>query len=76
MQKLNLYSTSSYPLSKDYMYTRRIEWEEDKEFTEDQVSAMVLKNYNNLLPSWRWSNKYPQDSHILALVGVAQKLAD
>ena len=40
------------------------------------VRAMALKNYNNLLTSGMWSNKYPKDSHIMALVGVSQKLAD
>ena len=37
---------------------------------------MALKKYNNLLTSGRWTNKGPKDSQILALVGVAQKLAD
>ena len=36
---------------------------------------MVLKKYNNLLTPGRWSNKDPKDSHILALLGVAQKLS-
>ena len=57
------------------MYTRRSEWEEDKEFTAYQVSTMVLKKYKNLITSGRWYNKYPKDDQILALVGVAQKLA-
>ena len=58
------------------MDTRRSEWEEDKYFTADQVRDMSLKNYNNLLTSGRWSTKDPKDSNILALVGVAQNLAD
>ena len=70
------YSTSSCPLFKDYMETRRSEWEEDKDFTEDQVRYIDLNNYNNLLTSGRWSTKYPKDDKILALVGVYQKLAD
>ena len=37
---------------------------------------MNLNNYNNLLTSGRWSNKYTNDAHILALVGVVQKLVD
>ena len=37
---------------------------------------MALKKYNNLLTSWRCSNKDPKDSHILALVGVAQNITD
>ena len=37
---------------------------------------MSLKNYNNLLTSGRWSNKYPKDYQILVLVGVAQNLSD
>ena len=32
-QQFNFYSTSSGPLSRDYMKTRRSEWEEEKEFT-------------------------------------------
>ena len=32
-QKLYLYSTLSCPLFKNYMDTRRSEWEEDKDFT-------------------------------------------
>ena len=37
---------------------------------------MALKKYNNLLTSRRSSKKDPKDSHILALVGVAQNLVD
>ena len=37
---------------------------------------MVLKKYNKLLSSRRWSNKYPKYDQILALVSVAQKIAD
>ena len=36
---------------------------------------MALKKYNNLLTSVVWSNKDPKDVNILALIGVAQKLA-
>ena len=56
------------------MDTRRIEWEEDKEYTEDQVRDMALKKYNYLLKSGGFSNKYPKDAHILALLGVSQDL--
>ena len=58
------------------MDTRRIEWDKDKEFTEDQVRSMSLKKYNNLLTSERWYSKYPKDAHILALFGFYQKLMD
>ena len=58
------------------MDTRRIEWDKDKEFTEDQVRSMSLKKYNNLLTSERWYSKYPKDTHILALFGFYQKLMD
>ena len=74
--KLTFYSTSSFPLFKDYMETRRSEWEEYKYFTAEHVRDMSLKKYKNLLPSGRWSTKDPNDSHILALVIVAQELAD
>ena len=74
-QKFNLYLTSSCPLFKDYMETRRIEWKEDRDFTAEQVRATELNNSNNLLTSGRWPNKDPNDAHILALVGVSQKLA-
>ena len=37
---------------------------------------MDLNNYNNILTSWRWSNKDPKDAHILSLVGVAQKISN
>ena len=50
-QKFNLYPTSSFPLFKYYMDTISRKWEEDKEFTVDQVRYMYLKNYNNLLNS-------------------------
>ena len=30
MKQFNLYSVSSGPLFKDYMYTRSSDWEEDK----------------------------------------------
>ena len=36
-KQFNLYFTSYFPLSKDYMESRRSDWEEDKEFTADQV---------------------------------------
>ena len=75
-QKFNLYFTSSCPLIKDYMETKRSEWEEDKESTAEQLRFMALNKYNNLLNSWRWSNKDPKDDQILALVVVAQKLAE
>ena len=58
------------------MYTRRNEWEEDKEFTADKVISMVLKKYNRLLTSERWYNKDTNDAQILSLVWVSQKLAD
>ena len=58
------------------MDIRRSEWEEDKDFSEEQMRAMALKKYNKLLTSGRWSAKDPKDAHILALVGVAQNLAD
>ena len=35
---------------------------------------MPLKNYNDLLTLGSWYNKYTKDAHILAIVGVAQKL--
>ena len=40
------------------------------------MRAMDLKKYNKTPNSRRWSNKYPKDAHILALVVLAQKLAD
>ena len=40
------------------------------------MRATDLKKYNNLLTLGRWSNKDPKDDQILALVGVAQKIAD
>ena len=54
------------------MEYRRSEYEEDKEFTAEQVRSMDLKNHNNLLTSGRWYNKDPKDGQILSLVGVAQ----
>ena len=57
------------------MQTRSCEWEEDKDFISEHLRSMVLNNYNNLLASGVWSNKYPEDDQILALVGVAQTLA-
>ena len=58
------------------MDTRRIEWEEDKEYTEDQVKAVALKKYNYLLKSSGNSNKYPKDVHILALLWLSQNLEE
>ena len=58
------------------MYTRRSEWEYDKEFTAEPMRAVYLKKYNNLLSLGRWSNKDTKDTQILALVGLDQKLAD
>ena len=37
---------------------------------------MALKKYNNILTWGRWSNKDTKDAQILALVGVAHKLAN
>ena len=37
---------------------------------------MALKKYNNLITSGMWSTRDPKGDHILALVEVAQKLAD
>ena len=75
-QKFALYSTSSFPLFKDYMETGRSEWEEEKEITADQVRAVDLNKYNTLLTSGRCTNKNPNYTPILALVGLNQKLAD
>ena len=36
-QQFNPYSSSPIPLYWDYIETMRSEWEEDKEFTMDQV---------------------------------------
>ena len=58
------------------METRRNEWDEDKYFTAEQVRSMALKNYNNPIPSGRWSTNYPKDYQMLSLVVVAQKLLD
>ena len=61
MQKLNLYSTSSFPLFKDYMETRRSDWDKGKDSTEEQVRYMTLNKYNNFLTSGRWSKDYHKD---------------
>ena len=58
------------------METRKSEWEEEKYFSEEQVSTISLKDYKNLLTSWRWSTKDPKDAQILDLVEVAKNLAD
>ena len=60
--KFTFYSTSSLPLFKEYMETRRSEWEEGKDFKSDNLRAMYLNNYNNILTSERWSANYPKDS--------------
>ena len=58
------------------METRRSDWEEDNYFTAEHESSKYLKEYSNLLTSGSWSTKYPKVAHILALVGVDQKLSD
>ena len=58
------------------MDTRRSKWDEDKDFTTDQVVSMSLKKYNNLLNSGRWSNKDPKYVQILSVVLVDQNLSD
>ena len=58
------------------MDNRRGEWEEEKYFTLEHVRVIALKNYNNIITTRRWSAKYPKDSQILAIVGVAQNVAD
>ena len=57
------------------MKTSRSEWEEDKYLTAEHESSKDLKNYSNLLTAGSWSTKYPKVAHVLALVGVDQKLA-
>ena len=37
---------------------------------------MDLKKYKNLFTSGSWPTKDPKDAHILALVGLSQKLVD
>ena len=37
---------------------------------------MDLNKYNNLLATGRWSTKDPNETQILSLVGVAQKLSE
>ena len=39
------------------------------------MRVIALNNYDNLLNSGRWSTKYPKDAQIVAIAGVAQKLA-
>ena len=58
------------------MDTRRSEWEEDKNFTAEQVRATSLKKYNKLLNSRRCYTKDPKDTQILALVEVTPNIAD
>ena len=58
------------------MESRRSEWKEYKELNSEQVRAMALNNYNNILTSGRWSKKDPKDSQIPALVEVAYKLSN
>ena len=57
------------------MEIRRSDWEEYKELLAEQVRAMALNKYNNLLTSGRWSTKDTKDNQILALVKMDQKLA-
>ena len=75
-QKFTLYSTSSCQLFKDYVETRRSDWEEDNNFTAVKVRYTDLNKYNNPLTSGRWYTKYTKDYNILSLVGATQKLAD
>ena len=42
----------------------------------EQVRSMLLNKYSNLLAFGRWPTKYPKDSQILDLVGLAQNLMD
>ena len=66
----------AYQLFKYCMKTRRSDWEEDKEFKAEQVRAMDLKRYNNLLTSGRWYNKDPKYYQMLDLGVVDQNIAD
>ena len=58
------------------METSRSEWEEDKELTAYWVRSTYLNNLNSLITSGIWCNKDYKDVHIIALVRLAQKLAD
>ena len=55
------------------MDTRRSDWQEDKQFTEEHERDMALNKYNNHLNSSSLYNKDPQYYQILDLVGVNQK---
>ena len=61
---------------QEYMDNRRIEWEQDKEFTEEQVRSMELNNYYVLITSGSWYTKNPKYSQILTLVVVDQTIED
>ena len=75
-QQFTFYYTSSSPIFKDYMETRRSEWEEENDFIVEQVRAIYLKKYKNLLTLGIWSTKNPKDAQILSLVGLDQNIAD
>ena len=72
-QKFTHYSTLSCPIFKDYMDNRRSEWEEKTDFTAEQVRAMYLNKYKNILTSRRWSTNYLKDAQILSLLGFPKR---
>ena len=75
-QKYNIYSTSSSSIFRDYLDISCIDWEEEKEFTSEQVRAIYMKKLNNLFTSRRCSTKDDKDAQILDIVGVNQNLVD
>ena len=75
-EQLNLYYTPSCPILRDYMETRRSEWEEDKEFSSEKVRATDLEKYNNLITSVRCYTKDTTYAQVLAPFGVDHNIMD
>ena len=58
------------------METRRSEWEEDKDFTTENLRTMDMKNYNNLLTLGKWYTKDIKGDQTLDIVRLAQNISD
>ena len=58
------------------MDTRRIDWEQEKEFSSEHLRAIEWNKYKKLLTSGRWYTNDPKYAHIIALVGLYQNIID
>ena len=58
------------------MKNKRDNLEEGTDFTTQEVRELELKRSNTITSSKRWTDKYPDDKRVVALIPVEEKLID